>query len=117
MSKLGRDVLGDAGKAQNVDVQHLTGSPRGFEILAAVIPQTEVQTFSGRGLFDDVCVPFELIANCRANEIGTVRVEPLLHHEIDVTEVDITQIDRDFFGIGEALVGVPECCWASPYLP
>jgi len=74
-SKLGRDVLGDTGKAQNIDVQHLTGSPRRFEILAAVVPQTEVQTFSGRGLFDDVCVTLELVADCRSNEIGTVRVE------------------------------------------
>ena len=47
--KLGRDVLGDAGKAQNIDVQRLTGSPRRFEILAAVVSQTEIQTFSGRG--------------------------------------------------------------------
>ena len=47
-SKLTRDVLGDAGKAQNIDVQHLASSLHRFEILAAVIPQTEVQAFSGR---------------------------------------------------------------------
>jgi hypothetical protein len=80
-------------------VQHLTGSPRRFEILAAVVPQTEVQTFSGRGLFDYVCVTFELVTDCRSNEIGTVRVEPFLHHQIDVTEVDVTKIDRNFFGV------------------
>ena len=43
-SKLRRDVLGDRGKAQNIDMQRLTGTPRRVEILAAVIPQTEVQT-------------------------------------------------------------------------
>ena len=75
-SKLRRDVLGDSGKAQNIDMQRLTGTPRRVEILAAVIPQTEVQTFSGRRLFDDVRMTFELVANCRANEVGTVRVEP-----------------------------------------
>src|SRR5882672_9902504 len=79
-SKLGRNVLGDSGKAENIDVQHLTGPPHRFEVLAAVVPQTEVQTFSGRGLFDDVGVTLELIADCRSNEIGTVRVEPFLHH-------------------------------------
>jgi len=26
-------------------------------------------------------VTFELVADCRSNEIGTVRVEPFLHHE------------------------------------
>src|SRR3984893_7390741 len=98
-SELGRDVLGDTGKAQNIDVQHLTGSSRRFEILTAVVPQTEVQTFSGRGLFDYICVTFELVADSRSNEIGAVRVEPFLHHQIDVTQVDITKVDRDLFGV------------------
>ncbi len=55
-------------------------SPSRFEILAAVFPETEVQTFSGRGLLDYVCVKFDLVANCGSDEIGTVRVEPFLHH-------------------------------------
>ena len=79
-SKLGRDVLGDTSKAQNVDVQHLAGPPRRFKILAAVVPQTEVQTFSGRGLLDHVCVAFELVADCGSNQIGTVRLKSFLHH-------------------------------------
>ncbi len=95
--KLGCDVLGDTGKPQDVDVQHLTGTPRGFEIVAAKIPQTKIQTFSGRGLLDDVRVTFELVADCGSNEIGTVRVEPFLHHQVDVTEIDIAKIDGDFF--------------------
>ena len=45
--ELGRDVLGDGRQAQNVDVQHLAGAPRRFEILAAVIPQPEVQSSFG----------------------------------------------------------------------
>jgi hypothetical protein len=61
-------------------MQHLTASPRRFEIVAAVVPQTKVQTFSGRGLLDYVCVTFELVADSRSNEIGSVRVEPFLHH-------------------------------------
>src|SRR6266702_2046687 len=38
-SKLGRDVVGDAGKAENINVQHLASSLHRFEILAAVVPQ------------------------------------------------------------------------------
>jgi pimeloyl-ACP methyl ester carboxylesterase len=79
-SGLACGAASDTGKAQNIDVQNLTGSPRRFEILAAVVTQTEVQAFSGRGLLDYVCVTFELVADCRSNEIGTVRVEPFLHH-------------------------------------
>ena len=47
--QLGSDVLGDGG-----DLQHLAGSPRRFEILAAVLSQPEVQTLSGRRLLDPV---------------------------------------------------------------
>src|SRR5258708_405751 len=78
--EIGRDVLGDAGKAQNIDVQHLTGPPRRFEILSAVVSQTKFQAFSGRGLLDYVCVTFELVTDRRSNEISAVRVEPVLHH-------------------------------------
>ena len=78
--QIGRDVLGDAGKAQNIDVQHLSGPARRFEVLAAVISQTELQAFSGRGLLDYVCMTFELVADCRSNEISAVGVEPVLHH-------------------------------------
>jgi hypothetical protein len=45
-------------------------------------------------------VSFELIADGGSNEIGAVRVEPFLHHQIHVTEVDKTEVDRDFFGVG-----------------
>ena len=42
-AKLGRDVLGDGRQAQNIDLQHLAGALRRFEILAAVVSQPEVQ--------------------------------------------------------------------------
>ena len=45
--ELGRDVLGDGRQAEHIDMQHLAGAPRRFEILAAVIPQPEVQSSSG----------------------------------------------------------------------
>jgi hypothetical protein len=44
-------------------------------------------------------VPFELIANCGSNEIGPVRVETLLHHEVDLPEVNVTEIDRDLLAV------------------
>ena len=43
---------------------------------------------------------FELVADRRPDEIRPVRIEPFLHHEIDVTEVDIAKVDRDLLGIG-----------------
>ena len=79
-------------------MQHLAGALRRFEILAAVVSQPEVQTLSGCRLLDDVCVAFELVADGRPDEIGTVGIEPLLHHQIDVTEVDVAKVDRDLLG-------------------
>ena len=43
--KLGRDVLGDGRQAKNIDVQHLAGALRRFEILAAVISQPRSRLF------------------------------------------------------------------------
>ena len=82
-------------------MQHLAGAPRRFEILAAVVPQPQVQTLSDRRLLHDVCVAFELVADGRPDEIRAVRIEPLLHHQIDVTEVDIAKVDRALLGIGD----------------
>src|SRR5260370_42537478 len=98
--QLGSDVLGDGRETQHVDVQHLAGAPRCFEILAGVISQPEVQALPGRGLPDDVRVAFELVPDGRPDEIRPVRIEPLLHHEIDVAEVDIAKVARDLLGVG-----------------
>jgi hypothetical protein len=52
--EIGRDVLRDAGKAEDVDVQNPTGLPRRFEIRAGVVLQTEAQALAGGGLLDHV---------------------------------------------------------------
>src|ERR1700760_2098402 len=76
-------------------MQHFARALHRFEIGAAVIPEPEVQAFSDGRLLDDVCVAFELIADGRPDEIRAVGIKPLLHHEIDLTEVDIAKVDRD----------------------
>ena len=75
-SKLWRDVLGDSRQTKHVDVQLLAGSTRRFEILAAEISKPEVQALPGRGVLDDICMAFELVADGRPDEIGPVRVNP-----------------------------------------
>jgi hypothetical protein len=37
------------------------------------------------------------VADRGANEVGTIGIEAFLHQQIDVAEVDITQVDRDLF--------------------
>ena len=67
------DVLRDAGKAEDVDVQHLAGSLRRLEIRARVVPEAEIKAFAGRGLLDHVSMALELIADCRPDKVGAVR--------------------------------------------
>src|SRR5260221_1337471 len=98
-SELRRDIGGDTGEAKHLDVQHLSGCTHRFEVFSAVVPQTEVQTLSDRGLLDHVGVAFELVTDCGSNEIGPVRVKALLNHQIDMTKVDIADIDRDFLAV------------------
>jgi hypothetical protein len=77
--KLGRDVMGNAGKTQHMDVERLAGCAHSFEILAAVVPQTEVQALAGyRPLHHCVGMSLELVADRGADEVGAVRIEPLL---------------------------------------
>src|ERR1700722_2390256 len=120
--KIGRDVLGDSRQPQYVDVQHLARATRRFEIFAAENPQTELEALANRGLLDDVRMTFELVSDGRPDEIGPVRIEPLLHHQIDLTEVDIAEVDRDFLGVGGfraqlAYVVSHEKCPFSSLLP
>ena len=56
-----------------MDLQHFSGSTRRFKIVAAVVPQTQVETLADRGLPDHVGMAFELIADCGSNEIGPIR--------------------------------------------
>src|SRR6185437_4530263 len=39
-------------------------------------------------------------ADGRPDEIGPVGIEPFLHHQIDLTEVDIAEVNRDLLGVG-----------------
>jgi hypothetical protein len=105
--EFGGDIRRDSG--EYIDLEHLSGATRRFEIVAAVASQTEIQALSGRGLFDDLGMAFELVADCGSNEICSVRVKALLNHQIDMAEVDEPEIDRDLFtviGLGSQLTHI-----------
>ena len=71
--ELGGDIRCDSGEAQYIDLQHLPGATRCLKVLAAIIPQTKIQTLSGSGLFDDLGMAFELVSNRGA--VKSVRFE------------------------------------------
>src|SRR5260370_36611178 len=92
-----------------MDVEHLPGRPHPFEIVPRVVPQTQFQGLSGRGLLDHLGVPFELVAKCGTDEIRAVRVEPLLYHQIDAAQVDVAEIHCN-------LLGIPRLGWQLPHI-
>ena len=58
-------------------------------------------------------MPLVLIANSRADEICPIGIKALPHQQIDLAKIDVTQVDRDFFGVCRLrLLGVrPANCW------
>jgi hypothetical protein len=60
-------------------------------------------------MLDDVGMPFELIADGGANEVGSIGVEALLDHEIDLPEVHVTEIDRNLLAIRELWAQLVDC--------
>src|SRR6266446_6003463 len=99
--KLGRNIRRDAGEPQHTDVEHLPGGARCFEIFAGVMANAQVETFSGRSLFDDISMAIEVVADRGSDEIRPVRVEPLLNHQVDVPEIHVAEIDRNFLAIAD----------------
>jgi hypothetical protein len=79
--------VGDAGKAENLDVKCLAGDLYGFQVLASVTSEAELKLVSSNGLFDRIVMAVELIANGRSNKVGPIGVESLLHKEINLTQV------------------------------
>jgi len=80
-------------------MEHLSGATRRFQIFTTEMPQTELDFFSGDRLLDRVSMPFELIADGGADEVGAVREKPFLNHQVNVTEIDMTEVDRDLLAI------------------
>src|SRR5271169_2383002 len=52
------------------------------------------------GLLDRVVMAVKLVANGCPDKVRTIGIEPLLHEEIDMTEVDVAEVDGDLLAIG-----------------
>ncbi len=83
-----------------------------FQIRAAYVLQAEHKRSSGDGALDDFGMDAQLVADRGADQVGAVGVEALLHQEIDLTQVDDAQVDRQFLGFADAWARL-----ACPQLP
>src|SRR5829696_4192067 len=41
----------------------------------------------------------ELVTDGRSDEVGAVRVESVLHHQIDMAEINVAEVNRDLLAI------------------
>src|SRR5271163_846432 len=54
---------------------------------------------AGHGLLDRLVLAVKLVANGCADKVGTIRIESLLHEEVDMTKVNVAEIDGDLLTI------------------
>lgn len=101
--EFGRDIVRNAGEAEHLNVQRFTVCADCFESRAREILQSQYECPARDRVFHDVRVDRELVPDGGADEIGTVRVEPLLHQQIDLAQVDEAEVKREFFGLRHAL--------------
>ena len=57
------------------------------------------QRSAGRALLHRRCTGGELGANRGADEVGAVRVEAVLHQQVDMAEIDVAEVDGDLLGL------------------
>src|SRR5580704_12500268 len=80
-------------------MDHLPGVADLFQIAAGVVTAAESKRAPGHSLVERLTPGGELGANGGADEVRSVGVEAFLDQEIDLSEVDESQVDGDFFGL------------------
>ena len=95
----GENVLCDDSEFKHVDVERLSRCLQSFQVLSAVQTHTEIELVFSNRVLDGVALPIELVADRSSYEISAVGVETFLHHEVDMAEIDVTEIDRDLFAV------------------
>src|SRR3954471_9497655 len=63
--ELGSDVWGDAGEAEDLDVERRAGAPRRFQILPRVVREAQAELLAGHRLLHRVALTLELVAHGR----------------------------------------------------
>src|SRR5271170_183342 len=54
---------------------------------------------ASNGLLDRFVMAAELVANRCPDKVRTIGIEPLLHEEVDVTKVDVAEVNGDLLTI------------------
>src|SRR5438105_5549290 len=97
--ELGTHVVADARKTEHMDLQLLAAGAQGLELGARVVVQAEHHGLARDRLLDDLGMDLQLIADRRADEVAAVRIEVLLHQQVDLPQVDRAEVDRDLLAV------------------
>ena len=97
--EFGRDVLGDGGQAENAQLHHGPRCSELLEVATAVVLAAERQLAPGHGSVHRARPTLKLAPDRRAYEIRPIREEALVHEEIDLTQIDQPDVDRDLLAL------------------
>src|SRR5262245_31525156 len=67
------------------------------------MPETKLQRMSHNRFPDLLAMGCKLVSDRRANEVRAVGIKALLHQQIDVSKVDVTQVNSDLFGFARSI--------------
>jgi hypothetical protein len=92
--QLGRDVGGNGEKSKDAKIELLAGCAHFFELVPIEQPKSEIERVPRYSLVDDARLPRDLVANCGADEIGSIGVKSLINEKIDLPEINVPEVDR-----------------------
>jgi hypothetical protein len=97
--QIGRYIGGNTDQAEHVQIECLPLGAHGFEVGARIVAQSEIERVARDALLDDIGMLVELIANGGADEVRAVRIEALVHHQVDLPEIDVAEVDGDLLKV------------------
>ena len=91
-------------RPEDADVQGLAGGPDRLELGGASSRAGRPRACAARSSAPrPPGMGGQLVADRRADEVGAIRAEALLHHQVDAAEVDVAEVDGDLLAVGAAL--------------
>ena len=100
--QFGGNVGGDHRQAKNLDMECLAGRPDPLQLRPREVAQTQLEVAPRNRLLHRVGLPIELSANRRPNEVGAIGIESLSNEQVDVAEIDISEIYGDLLAVPPA---------------
>jgi len=97
--ELGRDILGNGRQPEDAHLHHATRGSDLLKIATAVVLAAERQLAPGHSPVHSARPALELSPDCSADEVRAIREEALVHKEVNLTQIDQPDVDRDLLAL------------------